>query len=186
MKELTVGPTNFQDQDWNAGAVLFFEDGEQYWENTFGRPVKVSVLFTIGNPQPKTGQLQANNQTLTLIPNIANTSSFTIQEDLIAQTLSWTHNAETGARALIADMVVPDGWFLKVTAISSDVGDTAVRIPVSGISVVDVSPGDIDYIKGELAQSSGTAGLLDGNVVEVGGETPISQANQPRSGRFSN
>jgi hypothetical protein len=172
---LTIGPTNQQDQDWFAGAVLFFEDGEQYWENTFGRPLKITSFFKVGNPASKAGQLQTNNQALSFIPNLSTESTFDVAEDIIAQTLSWTHNGDTEARILLQDLYIPDGWFLKVTATSSDSGDTAVRTIANGITVYDTSPGDIDYILGSAASVTGSNGILDVNTIEVGGSTPLSE-----------
>ncbi|MBN1377854.1 MAG: hypothetical protein JXA04_01310 [Gammaproteobacteria bacterium] len=170
MKTLSSGPDNQQTgQDWNAGCQLYFEGDVQYWQAP-ARPVLVYVQIYAGGE--KTGVFANNNQTLTITPNVSSTSTYSATKDLINLKASWVHNAQNSASALIGPILMPGNYYLKLIATSSDGGDTAITQQTDKIIVIDASPGDVDFITGAAADDSGTEGLLDVNVVEVGGATP--------------
>jgi hypothetical protein len=179
MKVLHTGPAASQQaQNLFAGIqIAFVATGngvgvEAYWENTTGRAVRISVALEIGVLM---FGLQPNTQTLTLTPNISPNSSYNLDNDMPANKVEWVHNSSDVTKVQIHNLYVPSSEFLILTLESSDAGDTSVNMGGSKVVVVDISPGDIDYIKGVLAASTGTAGLLDVNVVESGGSTPLSE-----------
>jgi len=170
MKQLNANNAAAISYDLNAGANLKIDNDTEYIQLP-GRPVIIYMRVHVGRVK---ALLQTNTQILTLIPNVSSSDTYDSANDLKFPAYSFANNSSEEAEVMIGPIGIPTGRYLRLVCTSSDVGDTAVGFDAGAIQILDASPGDIDYILGVLTTSTGTAGLLDTNAVEIGGETPIA------------